>query len=113
MAAASDAFEQTGQSLRARRAELLVRKHRVDDDLGRRNEPLVADSSDQAIQLQNDETLQEIGDAARREIEAIDEALERLRQGQYGTCKVCGAEIPAARLRAMPHAITCVDCSSG
>ena len=102
--------EQTSQRLRARRAELLIRRRRVDNDLARRNEPLVADSSDQAIQLENDETLQEIGEAARREIDAIDAALERLSQGLYGICKTCGEQIPAARLRVMPHATTCVDC---
>jgi RNA polymerase-binding protein DksA len=104
--------EQAGQLLRARRAELLVRRRRVDNDLARRNEPLVADFSDQAIQRQNDEALEEIGDAARREIEAIDAALARLEQGLYGICKTCGEAIPAARLRAMPHATHCVDCAS-
>jgi DnaK suppressor protein len=113
MAAAPQTLAQTHQRLRARRAELLVRRQRVDHDLARGNEPLVADSSDQAIQLQNDETLQEIGDAARREIEAIDRALERMKLGLYGICKACGEQIPAARLRAMPHAVTCVDCPSG
>ena len=53
-------FEQAGQRLRSRRAELLVRRRRVDNDLERRNEPLVADFGDQAIQRQNDETLEEI-----------------------------------------------------
>ena len=91
---------------------MLIRRRRVDNDLARRNEPLVADSSDQAIQLENDETLQEIGEAARREIDAIDAALERLSQGLYGICRTCGEEIPAARLLVMPHATTCVDCPS-
>lgn len=111
--AAAHAFDRTAQRLQARRAELYVRQRRVDNDLARRNEPLVADFSDQAIQRQNDETLEEIGEVARREIEAIDEALERLGQGQYGICKVCGDDIPMGRLRAMPHATTCVDCSRG
>lgn len=113
MSDADFTFEQTSQRLQARRAELLTRQRRVDNDLARRNEPLVADSSDQAIQLQNDEALQQIGDAARREIQAIDEAMERLGLGLYGICKRCGEQIPAARLRAMPHATTCVECSAG
>ena len=98
---------------RSRASELLNRKRRVDDDLARRNDPLVADFSDQAIQRENDETLEEIGDAARREIWAIDTALQRLGQGLYGICRHCGDEIPTARLRALPHATTCVDCSAG
>lgn len=105
--------EQTARRLRARRAELLSRERRVGDDLARRNDPLVADFSDQAIQRENDETLQEIGDAARREIRAIDTALHRLGQGLYGICRLCGDDIPPARLRAMPQATTCVDCPGG
>jgi RNA polymerase-binding protein DksA len=112
MSAVQD-FEQAGERLRARRAELLVRRRRVDNDLARRNEPLVADFSDQAIQRQNDEALEVIGDAAQREIEAINVALQRLEQGVYGLCKVCGRQIPEARLQAMPHATACVDCSEG
>jgi RNA polymerase-binding transcription factor len=111
MAAVPQVLEQTGRQLRARRAELVVRRTRVENDLARRNEPLVADSSDQATQLQNDETLEEIGAAALYEIASIDLALERLSQGLYGTCSVCDEEIPAARLRAVPYATTCVDCS--
>lgn len=38
----------------------------------------------------------------------IDEALERLEQGKYGICSVCGREIPIERLEAIPYATTCV-----
>ena len=51
------------------------------------NDPLVGDWSDRAIQLQNDEVLQAIDDAARDELVAIDEALHRIERGLYGVCK--------------------------
>ena len=38
------------------------------------------------------------------------EALERLREGEYGTCQECGEQIAPARLRAMPEVTTCVRC---
>ena len=38
------------------------------------------------------------------------EALERLREGEYGLCVECGEQIAPARLRAMPEVITCVRC---
>jgi DnaK suppressor protein len=38
------------------------------------------------------------------------EALERLREGEYGLCVECGETIAPARLRAMPEVITCVRC---
>ena len=38
------------------------------------------------------------------------EALERLRDGEYGVCQECGEAIAPARLRAMPEVMTCVRC---
>jgi DnaK suppressor protein len=43
---------------------------------------------------------------------AIDEALEKLREGTYGVCEECGDEIGAGRLKAMPLARSCVTCQS-
>jgi RNA polymerase-binding transcription factor DksA len=40
----------------------------------------------------------------------IAEALERLRDGEYGICQECGQPIAPARLRAMPEVTTCVRC---
>jgi DnaK suppressor protein len=37
-------------------------------------------------------------------------ALERLRDGGYGTCVECAEPIAAARLRALPEVQTCVRC---
>ncbi|MCL6648184.1 MAG: TraR/DksA family transcriptional regulator, partial [Chloroflexi bacterium] len=37
-------------------------------------------------------------------------ALDRLRDGEYGTCVECGEPIAPARLRAMPEVLTCVRC---
>lgn len=38
------------------------------------------------------------------------EALERLREGEYGTCEECGEAIAPARLKAMPEVTTCIRC---
>ncbi|MBP1717978.1 MAG: transcriptional regulator, TraR/DksA family [Deltaproteobacteria bacterium] len=43
---------------------------------------------------------------------AIDEALEKLREGTYGVCEECGDEIGPERLKAMPLARLCVPCQS-
>jgi DnaK suppressor protein len=40
----------------------------------------------------------------------IDEAMQRLEEGTYGTCASCGQEIAEARLRAVPFATLCVAC---
>ena len=40
----------------------------------------------------------------------IDEALQRVDQGTYGTCDQCGQDIAAARLSAVPFALLCLEC---
>nr|MBN2276519.1 TraR/DksA C4-type zinc finger protein [candidate division Zixibacteria bacterium] len=40
----------------------------------------------------------------------IDEALRRLRKGEYGNCFSCGKPIQKARLEAVPHARLCREC---
>lgn len=54
----------------------------------------------------NDDTGREVVVAELKteeaELEAIDAALQRLREGSYGICGVTGKPISAARLRAIP-----------
>ncbi|APF20010.1 TraR/DksA family transcriptional regulator [Caldithrix abyssi] len=40
----------------------------------------------------------------------IDQALERIENGTYGVCRVCGQEIDEKRLRAVPTTRICFDC---
>jgi RNA polymerase-binding transcription factor DksA len=41
----------------------------------------------------------------------IDQALERIEAGTYGSCTLCGMAIPEERLRLVPWAALCVPCS--
>jgi DnaK suppressor protein len=43
-------------------------------------------------------------------LKKIEQALARLEEGTYGRCQECDAEIPPARLRALPFAALCRDC---
>jgi RNA polymerase-binding transcription factor DksA len=38
-------------------------------------------------------------------------ALQRLDAGTFGRCEECGQPIAVARLRALPHARTCIACA--
>lgn len=42
----------------------------------------------------------------------IDNALRRIEDGSYGTCKYCGNPINPKRLLARPVASACIDCKS-
>ncbi|WP_345982021.1 TraR/DksA C4-type zinc finger protein [Streptomyces sp. DSS69] len=48
---------------------------------------------------------------AREHLAELDLAVERLENGDYGRCEVCGELIPAARLEVRPAATTCVGCA--
>jgi len=45
-------------------------------------------------------------------LQMIEEAIERLIDGEYGRCIECGDQIPEKRLEIRPHAIYCVKCKS-
>jgi len=44
------------------------------------------------------------------EIQEIDDALERLRDGTFGVCDECGKTISQERLHAIPYARFCLPC---
>lgn len=47
------------------------------------------------------------------EVLAINNALLRLEEGEYGYCEDCGDDIPEKRLELTPAAIRCVGCAKG
>ena len=53
-----------------------------------------------------------LADHARVRLADLEQALERLDAGVYGTCESCGRPIPPERLAARPTARTCVGCSA-
>ncbi|GGN08207.1 MULTISPECIES: TraR/DksA family transcriptional regulator [Terrabacter] len=46
---------------------------------------------------------------AEQHLAEIDAALQRIADGDYGRCEVCGETIPDGRLLARPTARTCID----
>ncbi len=70
------------------------------------------DSAEQAQERENDEVVDAIGNETTQSIRAIEAALNRLENGSYGVCESCGEQIGKARLKAIPEAIYCIDCSS-
>lgn len=91
-----------------RLAELDVRIHEVDHELG---EPKSADLNDQAIDLEDDEVLESLGEAAQKEISLLKLALKRIKDGSYGICARCEEPISDARLQAVPYAPLCKQCA--
>jgi DnaK suppressor protein len=94
--------------LEAQLAELEARATRIAEDL---SEPLNPDSSEQAVEMEDDASLEGQGALVAREIASVKRALARIEDGIYGECVRCGEDIAPARLEARPEAALCIDCA--
>ena len=68
------------------------------------------DVVDAALDSVQDEISSQLAEVESRELAQIENALERMREGHYGTCESCDGAIPAARLNALPYATMCIKC---
>jgi RNA polymerase-binding transcription factor DksA len=96
------------RELEALRADLLARNEELsitsDDPLA--YDDNFADSAQVAAELGENQALLA---ANQEQLDDIDHALAKIEAGTYGTCDVCGAQIGAARLEAMPATRYCID----
>ena len=67
----------------------------------------LADSATATLNREIDYSLEE---NSGHVLTAIDEALERIESGTFGTCGRCGKPIAEERLDAIPYANRCIDC---
>jgi DnaK suppressor protein len=68
------------------------------------------DEVDVAIDSAQTEISSHLAETESRELAAVEAALERIREGNYGKCEGCGAKIPKARIEALPYATLCISC---
>lgn len=69
------------------------------------------DVMDAAMDTAQDEISSQLVEVESRELTQIEDALNRIREGQYGDCEGCSKPIPLARLQAVPYATSCIDCA--
>jgi RNA polymerase-binding transcription factor DksA len=55
--------------------------------------------------------LSALSHADLQELVRLTEAIQRIDEGDYGTCTDCGASINSERLRVLPTTPTCVNCA--
>lgn len=96
------------QQLETKKTELLARLERITANLRRGYE---ADSKERALQLENSEVVDALGNEARAEIAKISATLRRIDSGDYGICTECGTDIDRNRLAVHPYAEECIDCA--
>ncbi len=101
------------QKLLARRQELLA-----EDAVSAESRAPVTLEQDNVGRLSRIDAMQlqamALAQARRRKSErgAIDEALRRMDEGDYGYCRQCGEDIAPARLERSPSVTTCIECAN-
>jgi DnaK suppressor protein len=68
------------------------------------------DSVDVAFDSGNEEIATQLAELEARELNQIERALARMKQGTYGVCEHCQGKIPVSRLNALPYSTTCIEC---
>ena len=70
------------------------------------------DPADAGTNLSENDRTQAVLAAAKVQLRAVQDALQRIEHGSYGTCADCGSAIPEGRLDARPEASRCVKCQA-
>jgi RNA polymerase-binding transcription factor DksA len=69
------------------------------------------DWGEMAVEREEDEVLEGLGNSGQAEIRQIKAALERIDAGEYGFCAKCGDDISPERLDVLPYTPLCHTCA--
>lgn len=101
------------EKLLEQRKTILMSLENQDSDMKGLIKPVASgDEIDIASDAVDRTLLGSLGSQDLNLLKQIDNALNRIRQNRYGICVNCGKEISAARLTAIPYALTCIDCAN-
>ncbi len=96
------AFEKQLHEMKSSLESNISRLEREMDMLGSEDE--IEDREDMATLVGNSLEHKSLLAQQRHELDEVDHALAKIRDGTYGICEKSGRPIPAARLKAEPHA---------
>jgi len=109
--------------IKQRKNQLLKEKKRIEKELkevakkkkdSQKYEAIFVDIGDKKDESATEVTLYSEYITLKEELEknlaAINNALNKIEQGTYGICEICGKEIETKRLEAFPEATLCIKC---
>src|SRR5262245_10542247 len=103
-----DALLRLHKTLTGRRSEL---RKRLGTDLASVGAQQLSagtgDAADAAFDHTGEELSSQLAELEARELNEIERALLRLKQGTYGLCEACSSKIPVARLNVLPYSTLC------
>src|SRR5436190_21773825 len=96
---------------------LLDKQYQLVQEVGRtalygkdQEDDSIKDLGDQANTAYTREFFFELGNGDRRLLRDVVSALQRIDDGNFGSCERCGEAIAEKRLEALPFARYCIDC---
>lgn len=105
-----DRLEYFKELLLKKRAELLEEAGKTVDEMNVIAKDNFPDPVDRAS-MESDRSFDlRIRDRERKLISKVNEALDRIDEGTFGICEVCGGGISEKRLEARPVTTLCIEC---
>ncbi len=98
--------------LQQQKSELLREGDRAADVMTEQEKENFPDPTDRAALEFNRNFMLRIKDRERKLVLKIDEALQRIEDGEYGVCEECEEPIGVERLKARPVTTLCIDCKA-
>ncbi|HEY4930189.1 MAG TPA: TraR/DksA family transcriptional regulator [Terriglobales bacterium] len=102
-----DAFK---KRLEERQRELRFNVSRTAQDGREADLESAQDVADRAANSYTKEFLFSQSSSERQTLQMVDGALDRIREGTFGECIACGAEINPKRMEAVPWTRHCIEC---
>jgi RNA polymerase-binding transcription factor DksA len=98
--------------LKNKQQELEERATKLSAELTREGMEVSKDSEDRAQELENEEVAEAIAMQTQQELQQVQHAILRIKQGVYTQCELCNEEIELKRLSALPYTALCASCAS-
>ena len=108
--AKANQFQQYEDALRQKQTQLLDSFERDKQAGNSQPDDGIQDLADKAASAYSKELNFSLSDTERHMLVEIDEALTRIRSGEYAICQNCGTTIGEKRLNAIPWTPHCIDC---
>jgi DnaK suppressor protein len=98
------------KKLQTRREELLKTIARTEEEGRAADDDPTVDLADKAANSYTKEFLFGQNNHDRATLQLIEEALKRIKEGEFGECVHCHAEVQVKRLEAVPWTRHCLSC---
>ncbi|QOD12058.1 TraR/DksA C4-type zinc finger protein [Psychrobacter sp. 28M-43] len=82
---------------------------KIEDHIQNPQDDLNEHWEDQAISYRQNDMRKNLMSEARQSLIYVENALNRIENGTYGECEVCGEQIEEQRLEALPYATLCME----